>query len=214
MEWESASCGFSSPSTAQVFLLFKSVFCPTNSLPRADKGTFSDSQPKSYHKNVTTAKLPHRCSAVCNSTLLTCSLLACYTKLSMSYHPPTMRSMFHSVCPPGVDNDLGPLIRSPCRNGNDFTLVFEDLALTIVPSAILTLATLGRTPYLLRQSKKTQSTSTTVIYQYIKIVRSRHLVFFFLELNIAMRITANFPTARYMYSGFPPSSPHVAMDIT
>ncbi|WQF87903.1 Putative AAA+ ATPase domain, ABC transporter type 1, transmembrane domain-containing protein [Colletotrichum destructivum] len=96
----------------------------------------------------------------------------------MGYHLPRMRSMFHSVCPLGVDNDLGPLVRPPCRNGNDFTLVFEDLALTIVPSAILTLATLYRTPYLLRQSRKTQSISTTVIYQYVKILAICTLAFF------------------------------------
>ncbi|KAK1982529.1 ABC multidrug transporter [Colletotrichum cereale] len=74
------------------------------------------------------------------------------------------------LCPPGTDDALGPLIKPPCRDGNDFTLAFEDLFLTIVPSAILMLSTLARGFYLSRQSRKTRSIPATTVQRYAKLL--------------------------------------------
>lgn len=49
-------------------------------------------------------------------------------------------------------NTFGPAVIEQC--GFDFTLLFEQIFMSMVPSGILIVAFLARLPYLLRQDKK------------------------------------------------------------
>lgn len=40
-------------------------------------------------------------------------------------------TQFNTTCPASVDNSFGPWIGSNCRDGFDFTLLFEETILTI-----------------------------------------------------------------------------------
>ncbi|MCJ1311900.1 hypothetical protein MMC25_005573 [Agyrium rufum] len=59
------------------------------------------------------------------------------------------------VCSPADDRHFGPAVGAQCRNGFDFTLLFEQTILSILPSVILLVLTVPRFSALLRASVKT-----------------------------------------------------------
>ena len=60
-----------------------------------------------------------------------------------------------STCPLDADDAFGPIVISSCRQGFDFTLLFEQSILSIVPSVILLLLIPVRLFSLYRLKKKT-----------------------------------------------------------
>jgi hypothetical protein len=62
-------------------------------------------------------------------------------------------------CP--ADDKFGPVVASDCRGGFDFTLLFEQTVLSILPAAIFALAAPVRLVYLVlrRTEPKTRASS-------------------------------------------------------
>ncbi|KAH8599078.1 ABC transporter-like protein [Bisporella sp. PMI_857] len=60
-----------------------------------------------------------------------------------------------SVCDPQADNVFGPRVAVSCRGGLDFTLLFEQAILSIVPSGIAIVASAAYLYHFWRQSVKT-----------------------------------------------------------
>lgn len=58
-------------------------------------------------------------------------------------------------CKPQADEAFGPLVRSGCREGFDFTLLFEQAIFSIIPSVITIIVSVGHILYLLREGVKT-----------------------------------------------------------
>jgi ATP-binding cassette subfamily C (CFTR/MRP) protein 1 len=75
--------------------------------------------------------------------------------------------MFFSTC--DNDDSIGPGV-SNCRDGFDFTVVFELLFFTVVPSAIFILFSLQRTVFLTRR----RIIVNAPVLQVAKLVRSRN----------------------------------------
>jgi hypothetical protein len=61
------------------------------------------------------------------------------------------------------DNSFGPVVIPGCRGGFDFTLLFEQSYLSIVPSAVLTIAFPLRLQYLLRHDIKLKAPKTAIL---------------------------------------------------
>ena len=59
------------------------------------------------------------------------------------------------ACPPDADDVFGPIVNSSCRQGFDFTLLFEQSILSIGPSVLLLLLVPVRLFSLYRSSVKT-----------------------------------------------------------
>lgn len=76
-----------------------------------------------------------------------------------------------------VDDSFGPHAGS-CRGGFDFTLLFEETILTLLPLALLVLALPFRGQFLLRKAKKIAKTNHLVT---LKLVSS--LLFFLGNLD-------------------------------
>ena len=60
-------------------------------------------------------------------------------------------------CTPANDNRLGPIVEDPCRDGFDFTLLFEQTILGILPAILFLLLASWRTAFLVRRDVKTSS---------------------------------------------------------
>jgi hypothetical protein len=71
------------------------------------------------------------------------------------------------ACLPTADNVFGPVVDG-CRDGFDFTLLFEQSIMSIVPSALLLLAFPVRYVYLHKQDVKAQ----TALISWLKLVSS------------------------------------------
>jgi ATP-binding cassette, subfamily C (CFTR/MRP), member 1 len=67
-----------------------------------------------------------------------------------------------SVCDPQADNVFGPRVVS-CRGDFDFTLLFEQALLSMVPSAVVIIVSVGYTFHLFRQNVKTKSNATWLL---------------------------------------------------
>lgn len=61
-----------------------------------------------------------------------------------------------STCSPAADNVLGPAVGAGCRDGFDFTLLFEESMLSILPATILLIASPFRIKYLLSKDIRTR----------------------------------------------------------
>lgn len=59
-------------------------------------------------------------------------------------------------CPPGADDLFGPIVNPHCRGGFDFTLLFEQSVLSMIPAAIIVVAFPLRLAYLATSRSKTQ----------------------------------------------------------
>ncbi len=75
-----------------------------------------------------------------------------------------------SVCAPNGDAAVGPQVAS-CLRAFDFTLRFEDLFLSIIPSALFTFVALVRL-YLLKRGPKLIFRGGA--FQFLKLVRLSH----------------------------------------
>ena len=62
-------------------------------------------------------------------------------------------------CRPEADNVFGPVVAS-CRDGFDFTLLFEQAILSMAPSALVLAASAYRLRVLYRQPSKTISAAS------------------------------------------------------
>jgi len=71
------------------------------------------------------------------------------------------------VCSIEAENQFGPAIGADCRGGFDFTLLFEQLFLSVAPIAVASLLIPFRLYQLLNRSSRVQ---IDVIY-HIKLVR-------------------------------------------
>ena len=60
-----------------------------------------------------------------------------------------------NACDPQADNVFGPRVSVSCRGGLDFTLLFEQAILSIVPSGIAIVASVAYLYHLWWQSVKT-----------------------------------------------------------
>lgn len=54
------------------------------------------------------------------------------------------------ACPASADADFGPIVNPKCRQGFDFTLLFEQVFFVVAPQALLVLVTPLRVWQLLR----------------------------------------------------------------
>jgi len=71
-------------------------------------------------------------------------------------NPNPYLNMFNTstTCRVHDDDNFGPFVASSCRQGYDFTLLFEQSILTILPSTIYFLASLPRIRYLWAEKVK------------------------------------------------------------
>ena len=71
----------------------------------------------------------------------------------------------NTTCPVAVDNSFGPGVGfdSPCRDGFDFTLLFEQSILTLLPAALFLLAFLMRITYLYRAREERKTGDNKVL---------------------------------------------------
>ena len=63
----------------------------------------------------------------------------------------------NSTCPPHADAAFGPAVDVDCRGGFDFTLLFEQSILTLIPAAFCALAFPFRIFYLFRRQTLTNA---------------------------------------------------------
>lgn len=76
--------------------------------------------------------------------------------LKATDNEPCLTEPFVMASPcPVYDDAFGPAINEECRGGFDFTLLFEQSMLGILPAAIFLLAFPARFAYLARQEEKT-----------------------------------------------------------
>lgn len=61
-----------------------------------------------------------------------------------------------SHCSPAADNVFGPAVGAGCRDGFDFTLLFEQSMLSILPASIILIASPFRIRYLLKRGIRTR----------------------------------------------------------
>lgn len=73
-----------------------------------------------------------------------------------------------SDCSPAADNVFGPAVGAGCRDGFDFTLLFEQSILSILPAAIILIASPFRIKYLLSKGIRTRYNPVRIA----KLVRS------------------------------------------
>lgn len=59
-------------------------------------------------------------------------------------------------CSPTADNVFGPAVGAGCRDGFDFTLLFEQSILSILPATILLIVSPFRIRYLLSRDIRTR----------------------------------------------------------
>lgn len=80
-------------------------------------------------------------------------------------------------CSITADNVFGPVVDRNCRGGFDFTLLFEQSILGLLPSALFGLAFASRLVHLAKTETKTLSSSArllklvnpvTVFFKYLK----------------------------------------------
>lgn len=102
-----------------------------------------------------------------------------------------------SACPPFADNVFGPIFADTCRQGFDFTLLFEHSVLSMAPSAVLILITPLRLYQLYRISVKTKPSSmhgakavTAVVYAALQLIL---LVLW--SMNASIQTRASVPSA-------------------
>lgn len=62
-----------------------------------------------------------------------------------------------SLCPSNADLSFGPAINSRCRGGFDFTLLFEESILNLIPAALFILVSPWRVLYLVKSHTKAGS---------------------------------------------------------
>jgi hypothetical protein len=74
--------------------------------------------------------------------------------------------------PSECENDFGPAVGSGCGDGFDFTLLFEQTILSILPAAAFLIASPLRINYLRKQSIRTRRNSIRVA----KLVRTSKLL--------------------------------------
>ena len=68
-------------------------------------------------------------------------------------------------CPPSADNAFGPAVKG-CRDNFDFTFAFEQIFFSIVPAALLLLAT----PWRVWSLSRRRSVVGGVLLKYTKVV--------------------------------------------
>lgn len=97
------------------------------------------------------------------------SFLLCSFRLSHLLPPNPMmdRISVPSNCSLDADNVFGPVVPLGCRNGFDFTLLFEQSILGILPAAVFLLASPLRVGYLIKKDARTQRNSP----RFVKLVR-------------------------------------------
>lgn len=72
-----------------------------------------------------------------------------------------------SNCSNQADDAFGPVVSTDCRNGFDFTLLFEQTILSLVPAIAFLVASPIRIGYLSKKNVRTQSN----VIRTIKLVR-------------------------------------------
>lgn len=72
-------------------------------------------------------------------------------------------------CDVSADNVFGPRVDS-CRDGFDFTLLFEQTIFSAIPSAAVIVASTGCIVYLSRQDVKTKTGATKLFPRLLKQV--------------------------------------------
>ncbi|KAH8696125.1 ABC multidrug transporter [Talaromyces proteolyticus] len=97
-------------------------------------------------------------------------------------------------CPSNADNVFGPLIISSCRGGLDFTLLFEEAILSMIPAAAFLIGATFQGLYLIRQQKKTVPCSSERVLKYSKIVITLSLTALQLISLLSWSSSKNFPT--------------------
>ncbi|PYI23686.1 putative ATP-binding cassette transporter [Aspergillus violaceofuscus CBS 115571] len=90
----------------------------------------------------------------------------------------TGRISVPSNCSLDADNVLGPVVALGCRNGFDFTLLFEQSILGIVPAAVFLLASPLRVGYLIKKDVRTQRNSL----RFVKLAAT--LTFALIQLTL------------------------------
>ena len=68
-----------------------------------------------------------------------------------------VRQIYSANCPSSADDAFGPTVQGDCRQGFDFTLLFEQTVLSIPPACLLIILAPWRISRLLKSSIKTQS---------------------------------------------------------
>ena len=75
-----------------------------------------------------------------------------------------------------IDDSFGPHA-GECRGGFDFTLLFEETILNLLPASLLLVALTPRVLYLLSRAKKVASGNRSAVNSTAKIVRTHpHLL--------------------------------------
>ena len=101
------------------------------------------------------------------------------------------------ICSPDADNVFGPIVADVCRQGFDFTLLFEQSVLSMVPSVLLILITPIRLYQLYQTSVKTRSNSMHGAKAVAAVVYAAlHLILLVLwSINDRFRTRVSVPSA-------------------
>lgn len=118
--------------------------------------------------------------------------------------------MSSSFCVPGSDDRIGPPVSRDCRSF-DFTLLFEDVVLRLVPATVVTLALLPRLAYLWKAPVKVLS-NRLVVYKLVSKGAPLTLLFRSLTKTGGTHFSAMFASPSYSLPTWKGPATHTSFD--